>query len=63
MIPLIVNGPAVEPVALDDAKKWLKLETSDDDDIVGALITAARLMVEGLDRRQRRDRRFCRQYE
>lgn len=63
MIPLIVNGPAVEPVALDDAKKWLKLETSDDDDIVGALITAARLMVEGLDRRQRRDRRFCRQYK
>ncbi|MEA2841716.1 MAG: hypothetical protein QOF41_3046 [Methylobacteriaceae bacterium] len=46
MIPLIVNGPAIEPVALADAKKWLKLETNDDDDVVGALITAARLMVE-----------------
>jgi uncharacterized phiE125 gp8 family phage protein len=51
MIPLIVNGPAVEPVALADARKWLKLETSDDDDVVGALITAARLMVEAQIRR------------
>jgi hypothetical protein len=22
MIPLIVNGPAIEPIALADAKKW-----------------------------------------
>jgi uncharacterized phiE125 gp8 family phage protein len=51
MIPLIVNGPAIEPVALADAKKWLKLETNDDDDVVGALITAARLMVEAQIRR------------
>jgi uncharacterized phiE125 gp8 family phage protein len=51
MIPLIVNGPAIEPVALADAKKWLKLETSDDDDVIGALITAARLMVEAQIRR------------
>jgi uncharacterized phiE125 gp8 family phage protein len=51
MIPLIVNGPAVEPVALPDAKKWLKLETSDDDDVVGALITAARLILEAQIRR------------
>jgi uncharacterized phiE125 gp8 family phage protein len=51
MIPLIVNGPAIEPVALADAKKWLKLQTSDDDDVVGALITAARLMVEAQIRR------------
>jgi uncharacterized phiE125 gp8 family phage protein len=51
MIPLIVNGPAIEPVALADARKWLKLQTSDDDDVVGALITAARLMVEAQVRR------------
>ena len=51
MIPLIVNGPAIEPVALADMKQWLKLETSDDDDVVGALITAARLMVEAQIRR------------
>lgn len=51
MIPLIVNGPAIEPVALADAKQWLKLETGDDDDMVGALITAARLMVEAQRRR------------
>ena len=51
MIPLIVNGPAIEPIALADAKKWLKLETSDDDDVVGALITAARLMLEAQIRR------------
>ena len=51
MIPLIVNGPAVEPVAPADAKKWLKLESADDDDVIGALITAARLMVEAQTRR------------
>ena len=51
MIPLIVNGPAVEPVALPDAKKWLKVETFDDDDVVGALITAARLILEAQIRR------------
>jgi uncharacterized phiE125 gp8 family phage protein len=51
MIPLIVNGPAVEPVALADAKKWLRIETADEDDVVGALITAARLMVEAQIRR------------
>jgi uncharacterized phiE125 gp8 family phage protein len=51
MIPLIVNGPAIEPIALADAKKWLKLETNEDDDVVGALITAARLMVEAQIRR------------
>src|SRR5947199_8130721 len=51
MIPLIVNGPALEPIALADAKKWLKLETSDEDDVIGALITAARLMVEAQIRR------------
>jgi uncharacterized phiE125 gp8 family phage protein len=51
MIPLIVNGPAIEPIAVADAKKWLKLETSEDDDVIGALITAARLMVEAQTRR------------
>ena len=28
MIPLIVNGPAIEPIALADAKKWLRLQTT-----------------------------------
>lgn len=51
MIPLIVNGPALEPVSVADAKKWLKLETSDDDDVIGALITAARLTIEAQIRR------------
>ena len=51
MIPLIVNGPAIEPVALADMKQWLKLENPDDDDVIGALITAARLIVEAQIRR------------
>jgi uncharacterized phiE125 gp8 family phage protein len=51
MIPLIVNGPAIEPIALADAKRWLRIETADDDDVLGALITAARLMVEAQIRR------------
>ncbi len=46
MIPILVEGPSVEPVSLVDAKLWLRLDGSDDDDLVLALIVAARLMVE-----------------
>ena len=46
MIPILVDGPTVEPVSLAEAKLWLRIDTPDEDDLVRALIVAARLMVE-----------------
>jgi uncharacterized phiE125 gp8 family phage protein len=46
MTPLLLTPPLVEPVTLDDAKHWLKLDTEDEDDLVQTLISAARLMIE-----------------
>lgn len=46
MIPVLLDGPVVEPVSLTEAKLWLRLDTTDEDDLVRALIVAARLMVE-----------------
>ncbi|MCA0400590.1 MAG: phage head-tail connector protein [Proteobacteria bacterium] len=46
MIPMLVDGPAIEPVTLADAKTWLRLDGPAEDDLVRALIVAARLMVE-----------------
>jgi uncharacterized phiE125 gp8 family phage protein len=42
----LLAPPAEEPLALDDAKTWLKLDQDADDDLVRALIIAARLQVE-----------------
>ena len=49
--PLLLAGPAVEPVSLAEAKAWLKIDGADEDDLVGALVTSARLVVEGATRR------------
>ncbi len=38
--------PASEPVSLAEAKAWLRLDTSDEDDIVTALISSARAAIE-----------------
>ncbi len=47
----VITPPASEPVTLDEAKAWLKLETSDDDGVVIRLIATARQMVERYSRR------------
>src|SRR5688500_5745800 len=41
-----VTPPAIEPMALDDAKKYLRVDTADDDVLIKTLITAAREWVE-----------------
>jgi uncharacterized phiE125 gp8 family phage protein len=46
MIPLLVDGPQLEPVSLVEAKGWLRVEGSDEDSLIQALIIAARLTVE-----------------
>lgn len=46
MIPLLVDGPQLEPVSLAEAKGWLRVEGSDEDSLIQALIIAARLTVE-----------------
>ena len=47
----LITPPAVEPVTLDEAKTWLKLDTADDDSVVSRLIATARQMVEHYTRR------------
>jgi hypothetical protein len=42
----IVNGPSVEPITLTEAKNYLKVNVSTDDDLISACITAARHWAE-----------------
>jgi uncharacterized phiE125 gp8 family phage protein len=49
--PVLITGPSIEPVSLAEAKAWLRLDTTDEDGLVTALITAARLTVEAASRR------------
>jgi uncharacterized phiE125 gp8 family phage protein len=43
---ILLTPPAVEPLSLADAKAFLRVETADDDPLIAALITAARIHVE-----------------
>lgn len=47
----IVTAPAAEPVTLTEAKAWAKIDDTTDDDLVTALITAARMSAEEYLRR------------
>jgi uncharacterized phiE125 gp8 family phage protein len=51
MSAILLSGPAVEPVSLDEAKAYLRVEHDDDDDIIAALIAGARVHVEAQTRR------------
>lgn len=46
MIPVLLDGPTLEPVSLAETKLWLRLDGPEEDDLVRALIVAARLLVE-----------------
>ena len=51
MTAALITPPALEPVSLVDAKAHLRLDTADDDQLITAAITAARIHVEAMTRR------------
>ena len=51
MFPTLIDGPAGEPVTLSEMKTWLRLDGDEEDDLVMALVTAARLTIEASMRR------------
>jgi uncharacterized phiE125 gp8 family phage protein len=51
MSSILLSGPALEPVTLDEAKAYLRVEHDDDDDIIAALIAGARVHVQAQTRR------------
>ena len=42
----VIAGPATEPLGLEEAKRFLRITTSAEDDVVLALIAAARKRIE-----------------
>lgn len=51
MSSILLTASAVEPLSLADAKAYLRVATSDDDDLISALIVSARAQVEAQTRR------------
>jgi len=47
----LVTPPAIEPLTLEDAKLHLRVDSSDDDTLISALIVAARNKIEGYTQR------------
>lgn len=58
MIPIFVEGPAVEPITLPEMKAYLRVDDETEDDLIAGLIKAARLMVEAASRRILIDQRW-----
>ena len=46
MSSVLMTPPAVEPISLEEAKAFLRVETSDEDAIIASLIASARIHVE-----------------
>ena len=48
MSSILLTGPAIEPLSLEEAKTFLRVEHDDDDQLIAALIASARIQIEGL---------------
>ena len=51
MPSILLTAPAAEPVSLDEAKAYLRVEHNDDDEPIAALAAGARIYVEAQTRR------------
>jgi uncharacterized phiE125 gp8 family phage protein len=51
MSSILLTAPATEPLSLAEAKAYLRVETGDDDAVIGALIAGSRIHVEAQTRR------------
>jgi uncharacterized phiE125 gp8 family phage protein len=49
---LVTTQPAAEPISSTEAKAHLRVDHTDDDTLIGALITAARMHCENFTRRK-----------
>jgi len=47
----LLNGPAVEPLTLDEERAFLRVEHNDDDEVIAALLAGSRIHVEAQTRR------------
>ena len=51
MMPLLISAPATEPLSLQEAKNWLRVDATDEDTLIQSLIVSARLAVEAATNR------------
>ena len=52
MSSILLTGPATEPLSLDDARSFLRVEHGDDDPLITALIVSARMQSKGRGKRR-----------
>lgn len=47
----LISAPAIEPVSIAEAKAHLRIDGNDENDLIGAMLVAARVHIEQLARR------------